>query len=69
MAVAGTAVPAARQGGQHAARGRSALGLLPKATATVLLIAARDLLTVSATVPPLKGRGCARRCRTSSRII
>lgn len=35
--------------------GRSALGLLPKATATVLLIAARDLLTVSATVPPLKG--------------
>ncbi|WP_321785822.1 type II secretion system protein GspL [Paraburkholderia sp. J94] len=35
--------------------GRSALGLLPKAPATVLLIAARDLLTVSATVPPLKG--------------
>ncbi|WP_253074371.1 type II secretion system protein GspL, partial [Paraburkholderia tropica] len=35
--------------------GRSALGLLPKASATVLLIAARDLLTVSATVPPLKG--------------
>lgn len=35
--------------------GRAALGLLPKASATVLLIAARDLLMVSATVPPLKG--------------
>jgi general secretion pathway protein L len=35
--------------------GRSALGLLPKASATVLLIAARDLLTLAATVPPLKG--------------
>ena len=35
--------------------GRSALGLLPKASATVLLIAARDLLTLAAVVPPLKG--------------
>ena len=35
--------------------GRSALGLLPKASATILLIAARDLLTLAATVPPLKG--------------
>jgi len=35
--------------------GRAALGLLPKASATVLLIAARDLLMVSAAVPPLKG--------------
>ncbi|WP_322052569.1 type II secretion system protein GspL [Paraburkholderia bannensis] len=35
--------------------GRAALGLLPKASATVLLIAARDLLMVSTTVPPLKG--------------
>ncbi|WP_395060906.1 type II secretion system protein GspL [Paraburkholderia silvatlantica] len=35
--------------------GRSALGLLPKASATVLMIAARDLLTLAATVPPLKG--------------
>ncbi|PYE22940.1 general secretion pathway protein L [Paraburkholderia silvatlantica] len=35
--------------------GRSALGLLPKASATVLMIAARDLLTLAAAVPPLKG--------------
>ncbi|WP_321886085.1 type II secretion system protein GspL [Paraburkholderia bannensis] len=35
--------------------GRAALGLLPKASATVLLIAARDLLMVSTAVPPLKG--------------
>ncbi|CAD6548943.1 hypothetical protein LMG27952_04809 [Paraburkholderia hiiakae] len=35
--------------------GRSALGLLPKASATILLIAARDLLMLAATVPPLRG--------------
>jgi general secretion pathway protein L len=35
--------------------GRSALGLLPRASSTVLLIAARDLLMLAATVPPLKG--------------
>jgi general secretion pathway protein L len=35
--------------------GRAALALLPRAASTVLLIAARDLLTVAATVPPLKG--------------
>ena len=35
--------------------GRAALALLPRAALTVLLVAARDLLTVSATVPPLKG--------------
>lgn len=35
--------------------GRASLGLLPKASATVLLIAARDLLTLAAAVPPLKG--------------
>lgn len=35
--------------------GRAALGLLPKASATILLIAARDLLMVRASVPPLKG--------------
>lgn len=35
--------------------GRAALGLLPKASATVLLIAARDLLMVATAVPPLKG--------------
>jgi general secretion pathway protein L len=35
--------------------GRAALGLLPRASATVLLVAARDLLSVQASVPPLKG--------------
>lgn len=35
--------------------GRAALSLLPKASATVMLIAARDLLTLAAAVPPLKG--------------
>jgi general secretion pathway protein L len=35
--------------------GRAALALLPRAASTVLLIAARDLLTVAAAVPPLKG--------------
>ena len=35
--------------------GRAALALLPRASLTVLLIAARDLLTVTAAVPPLKG--------------
>lgn len=41
--------------GQTQRAGRAALGLLPKASTTVLLIAARDLLMVAATVPPLKG--------------
>ncbi|MCG5077788.1 type II secretion system protein GspL [Paraburkholderia tagetis] len=41
--------------GQTQRAGRAALGLLPKASATVLLIAARDLLMVAAAVPPLKG--------------
>ncbi|CAB3780944.1 hypothetical protein LMG28688_01147 [Paraburkholderia caffeinitolerans] len=41
--------------GQTQRAGRAALGLLPKASATVLLIAARDLLMIAATVPPLKG--------------
>jgi len=35
--------------------GRATLGLLPKASAAILLIAARDLLTLAAVVPPLKG--------------
>jgi general secretion pathway protein L len=35
--------------------GRAALGLLPKGSATILMIAARDMLTLAATVPPLKG--------------
>jgi general secretion pathway protein L len=35
--------------------GRSALALLPRATATVLMVAARDLLMMPATLPPLRG--------------
>ncbi|HEY1608532.1 MAG TPA: type II secretion system protein GspL [Paraburkholderia sp.] len=35
--------------------GRAALGLLPRASSTVLLIAARDLLVIPTAVPPLKG--------------
>ncbi|CAG4902547.1 type II secretion system protein GspL [Paraburkholderia saeva] len=35
--------------------GRSALALLPRASSTVLMVAARDLLMLAATVPPLKG--------------
>ena len=35
--------------------GRSALALLPHASSTVLMVAARDLLTMPATLPPLKG--------------
>jgi general secretion pathway protein L len=35
--------------------GRAALGLLPRANATVLIVAARDTLLLAATMPPLKG--------------
>ncbi|RFU47387.1 type II secretion system protein GspL [Paraburkholderia sp. DHOC27] len=35
--------------------GRSALALLPRASSTVLMVAARDLLMMPATLPPLKG--------------
>jgi general secretion pathway protein L len=35
--------------------GRSALGLLPRASATVLIVAARDTLLLASMVPPLKG--------------
>jgi general secretion pathway protein L len=35
--------------------GRSALALLPRASSTVLMVAARDLLMMAATLPPLKG--------------
>jgi len=35
--------------------GRAALSLLPRASSTVLMLAARDLLMIAATVPPLKG--------------
>ncbi len=36
--------------------GRSSLGLLPRASSTVLMVAARDLLLMSAALPPLKGQ-------------
>jgi general secretion pathway protein L len=35
--------------------GRATLGLLPRASATVLVVAARDLLLTAAPLPPLKG--------------
>jgi general secretion pathway protein L len=35
--------------------GRAALALLPRASSTVLMVAARDLLMMPATLPPLKG--------------
>jgi len=35
--------------------GRAAFALLPRANATVLIVAARDVLLLAATVPPLKG--------------
>ncbi|MGF6264210.1 general secretion pathway protein L [Paraburkholderia youngii] len=35
--------------------GRSALALLPRANTTVLMVAARDLLLMPATLPPLRG--------------
>jgi general secretion pathway protein L len=35
--------------------GRSALSLLPRASSTVLMVAARDLLMIAIAVPPLKG--------------
>jgi general secretion pathway protein L len=35
--------------------GRSALALLPRVSSTVLMVAARDLLMMPATLPPLKG--------------
>ncbi|MGN7983033.1 type II secretion system protein GspL [Burkholderia sp. 22313] len=41
--------------GQVQRAGRAALALLPRATATLLIVAARDVLLLAATVPPLKG--------------
>ncbi len=41
--------------GRTQREGRASLALLPRASSTVLLIAARDLLMVSTSVPPLKG--------------
>jgi general secretion pathway protein L len=36
--------------------GRAALSFLPRATTTVLIVAARDVLMLSTTLPPLKGQ-------------
>ncbi|MBR8199977.1 type II secretion system protein GspL, partial [Burkholderia cenocepacia] len=41
--------------GQVQRAGRAALALLPRANATVLIVAARDVLLLAAAVPPLKG--------------
>ncbi|WP_175947414.1 type II secretion system protein GspL [Burkholderia pyrrocinia] len=41
--------------GQVQRAGRAALSLLPRANATVLIVAARDVLLLAAKVPPLKG--------------
>lgn len=41
--------------GQVQRAGRATLALLPRANATVLIVAARDVLLLAATVPPLKG--------------
>jgi len=41
--------------GQVQRAGRAALALLPRANATMLIVAARDVLLLAATVPPLKG--------------
>jgi len=41
--------------GQVQRAGRAALALLPRANATLLIVAARDVLLLAATVPPLKG--------------
>jgi general secretion pathway protein L len=41
--------------GETQRAGRAALGLLPRASSTVLIVAARDLLLLVASLPPLKG--------------
>jgi general secretion pathway protein L len=41
--------------GEPQRTGRAALGLLPRANATVLIVAARDTLLLAAAMPPLKG--------------
>jgi general secretion pathway protein L len=41
--------------GQTQRAGRAALALLPRAASTVLIVAARDVLLLAATVPPLRG--------------
>ncbi|WP_116135757.1 type II secretion system protein GspL [Trinickia diaoshuihuensis] len=41
--------------GRKERAGRAALAFLPRASTTVLIVAARDLLMLAATLPPLKG--------------
>jgi general secretion pathway protein L len=41
--------------GRKERAGRAALAFLPRAAATVLIVAARDVLMLAATLPPLKG--------------
>jgi general secretion pathway protein L len=43
------------KGGRKERAGRAALSFLPRASTTVLIVAARDLLMLSAPLPPLKG--------------
>ncbi|MGV2288424.1 type II secretion system protein GspL [Trinickia sp. YCB016] len=43
------------KGGRTQRAGRAALSLLPRASSTVLVLAARDVLMLRAAVPPLKG--------------
>jgi len=43
------------KGGRTQRAGRSALALLPRASTAVLMLAARDLLLMPATLPPLRG--------------
>jgi general secretion pathway protein L len=42
--------------GETQRAGRASLGLLPRASATVLIVAARDLLLLAAPLPPLKAQ-------------
>ncbi len=42
--------------GETQRAGRAALGLLPRASATVLIVAARDLLLLATPLPPLKAQ-------------
>ncbi|MGN6231288.1 MAG: type II secretion system protein GspL [Trinickia sp.] len=43
------------KGGRRERAGRAALAFLPRASTTVLIVAARDLLMLAATLPPVKG--------------
>jgi general secretion pathway protein L len=43
------------KGGRKERAGRAALAFLPRASTTVLIVAARDMLMLAATLPPVKG--------------